>query len=104
MSRTITISAGTTEEEIYQYFHDIGGLGGITLLYGTGHTDAATGEFIFDDNQIYREVHISGANYDAMMSGAPSWQPLKPAGTFRIADLFHGIDAVNVGTVLAMGT
>jgi len=91
-SRTVTIPESVTEEAISSFHVDVGER--VMAMIGTG-TSTATG-FVFNDQQL-STVEISGDNHTALMTGFPAWSPNKPAGTFRVDDLWLVIDAVRAG-------
>ena len=52
---------------------------------------AATRE-VFEATGNLTGYSVSGDDYVELMSAGPSWSPSKPAGVFRIDDLWHYID------------
>lgn len=46
----------------------------------------------FDSPIATGEYVVKDADYTELMSAGPSWSPNKPAGVFRVDDLWHYVD------------
>ena len=78
------------EEEIHAYTV---APDGVTLAVGRGNTVDA--EFVFDEDQDYETISLTGPEFTALMSadgGEENLLPGKPAGTFRKDDLWVFVD------------
>jgi hypothetical protein len=89
MPRQITIPAETIYEEI-QSLQEFPEEQLVTVIVGV--TDA---EGVFIVPQQFKTYQITGDMYTELNSANPSWDPVKPAGTYFNDDLWHFIDLLN---------
>lgn len=86
MPHEITIPEKIVSEEI-QSITEFPDIKLITVVTGIVNAD---GEFVVP--QQFSTFQIRNDMYDELLSGNPSWDPEKPAGTYFNQDLWHFID------------
>lgn len=86
MSREIVIPSKTLQEEITQIIHYPGEKIEITVQAGRYINNK------FKAEMFVQTLCVSDTDYAELLSANPSWSPNKPAGVFRIDDLWHYID------------
>ena len=89
MPRNKVITEVTVEEDIQSYTHNTGGW--IDVVVGVGNT--VDGEFKFNVPQQFTSFQILDDDYAALMEDKPVWSRNKPAGHFRLDDLWVAVDA-----------
>ncbi len=83
---SVNVSVSTGRMVTQQYLAPSPGKSG--LVPATRDVFEATGDLT--------GYSVSGDDYAELMSAGPSWSPSKPAGVFRIDDLWHYIDKYRV--------
>lgn len=107
MSRIKSIPIRTAEEEIQSITHVVGER--VEMVVGTGkfvnvldkRKKVIGTRFEFDSDQKFERHVIRDVDYIELMSANPRWMPSKPAGQFRVEDLWPAVDCRRKNTPLS---
>jgi hypothetical protein len=105
--RTINIPAQTISEKIQSYINNVGYSVNIVIGVGT----MVDGTFVFSIPQQFDSINIVNVpavidpvtgqvmkpaitDYSDLMAESPTWDPIKPAGSFSEDDLWYFIDLI----------
>ena len=97
MSREMFIPAKTMTEEITAIQHILGQSVMVSTQLGEMVTENGTP--FFKGVTATGNFFVQDADYAELMSASPSWAPTKPAGVFRMDDLWHYVDKYRVAQV-----